>query len=61
MVMQLLGKNLSELRRVRPNGVFSVSTTALLGLQMLTAIEYVHFHGYVHRDIKPVRSRQMLS
>ena len=55
MAMQLLGQNLSELRRSQPDGTFSVTTTALLGLQMLEAIESVHAHGYLHRDIKPVR------
>ena len=54
--MQLLGQNLSEVRRSRPEGFFSCSTTALLGLQMLQAIENVHRQGYLHRDIKPVRA-----
>ena len=54
LVMQLLGQNLSEVRRARPEGLFSASTTALLGLQMLQAIENVHRQGYLHRDVKPV-------
>jgi serine/threonine protein kinase len=55
LVMELLGQNLSDVRRARPDGVFSVGTTARLGLDMLAAIEGVHRLGYLHRDIKPVR------
>ena len=71
MVMELLGENISDLRRKQPNGRFSMLTTLKLGwpllllslrdfstftgLQMLTDIEAVHELGYLHRDIKPVR------
>ncbi|KAJ3274447.1 Tau-tubulin kinase 2, partial [Blyttiomyces sp. JEL0837] len=53
MVMELLGPNLSDLRRKSPSGRFSVSTTALLGQQMVRAIEALHAVGILHRDIKP--------
>lgn len=53
MVMELLGENISELRRRQPNGKFSMLTTLKLGIQMLRAIEAVHELGYLHRDIKP--------
>ena len=53
LVMQLLGPNLSELRRSLCGGRFSVHTTALLALQAVSAIEALHNTGYVHRDIKP--------
>jgi len=56
MVMELLGENISELRRRQPNEQFSMLTTLKLGMQMLVAIEAVHDLGYLHRDIKPVRS-----
>ncbi len=55
LVMELLGKSVSDLRRKKNDHLFSYSTTALLSHQMLDAIEAVHNHGYLHRDIKPVR------
>ena len=54
LVMELFGKSISDLRRKRPDHTFSVATTSLLAHQMLDAIESVHEHGYLHRDIKPV-------
>eukprot|EP01112_Ceratiomyxa_fruticulosa_P016995 TRINITY_DN5216_c0_g2_i2.p1 TRINITY_DN5216_c0_g2~~TRINITY_DN5216_c0_g2_i2.p1 ORF type:complete len:522 (-),score=74.99 TRINITY_DN5216_c0_g2_i2:62-1627(-) len=53
MVMELLGENLSELRRRQPDGRFSMGTTIKLGKQMLSALECVHDLGYLHRDVKP--------
>eukprot|EP01116_Phalansterium_solitarium_P006661 TRINITY_DN19002_c0_g1_i1.p1 TRINITY_DN19002_c0_g1~~TRINITY_DN19002_c0_g1_i1.p1 ORF type:complete len:591 (+),score=173.25 TRINITY_DN19002_c0_g1_i1:252-2024(+) len=53
MVMELLGDNLSELRRRMPDGKFSLATTLKLGQHMLLAIEAVHELGYLHRDVKP--------
>jgi serine/threonine protein kinase len=61
MVMELLGENISELRRKQPGGKFSMLTTCKLGMQMLRAIEAVHELGYLHRDIKPVRPSSPLA
>jgi tau tubulin kinase len=54
IVMELLGKNLAELRKSMPELKFSLSTSALLGKQMLKAIKTIHEQGYLHRDVKPV-------
>ena len=52
LVMELLGDNIAELRRLQ-QGHFSMNTTIKLGIQMIKAIESVHNLGYIHRDIKP--------
>lgn len=54
LVMQRLGSNLAALRRKMPGNQFSLVTTALLGKQMIRAIQLLHEAGYLHRDIKPV-------
>jgi len=51
--MELLGENLSDLRRKQQEGCFSLDTTIRIGQQMLRAIEAIHNLGYLHRDIKP--------
>ncbi|KAJ6234660.1 tau-tubulin kinase 1 [Anaeramoeba flamelloides] len=53
LVMELLGKNLADLRRRTTDKKFSLSTTLLLSIDMISAIEDIHKIGYVHRDIKP--------
>eukprot|EP00658_Telonema_sp_P-2_P082968 TRINITY_DN886_c0_g1_i2.p1 TRINITY_DN886_c0_g1~~TRINITY_DN886_c0_g1_i2.p1 ORF type:complete len:549 (-),score=126.15 TRINITY_DN886_c0_g1_i2:403-2049(-) len=53
VVMQLLGENLSVLRKRQPGKRFAIGTTCRLGVQMLSAIESMHDFGYLHRDIKP--------
>ncbi|KAJ3217169.1 Tau-tubulin kinase 2 [Dinochytrium kinnereticum] len=53
MVMELLGSNLSELRRKAPQGRFSLATTSILAKQMLRSIEALHRIGILHRDVKP--------
>jgi tau tubulin kinase len=55
LVMEKLGDNLAQLRKVYgKKGRFSMSTTLRLGIQMIECLEGVHKLGYVHRDVKPV-------
>ncbi|KAL0237981.1 hypothetical protein GEMRC1_012455 [Eukaryota sp. GEM-RC1] len=53
VVMELLGDNLSDLRRRQANGYFSLATVAQIGIQMTSSLEILHEHGYIHRDVKP--------
>ncbi|KAL3314847.1 hypothetical protein Ciccas_006522 [Cichlidogyrus casuarinus] len=53
MVMTLEGKNLAELRKSVPKGVFSLGTTFRIILQCLHALKTLHEVGFLHRDIKP--------
>ncbi|KAJ3359638.1 Tau-tubulin kinase 2, partial [Allomyces javanicus] len=53
MVMSLHGANLSDLRKRQPDHRFSLSTTALLGRQMIASLRELHHAGYLHRDVKP--------
>lgn len=54
LVMEKLGDNLAQLRKVYgKKGRFSMSTTLRLGIQMIECLEGVHRLGYVHRDVKP--------
>jgi serine/threonine protein kinase len=32
---------------------FSMKTICMLGIEIMTRIEYVHSKGFLHRDIKP--------
>lgn len=53
--MQLLGKNLSDLRKLcllKPMRL-SLSASIRVTYQCLEAIEAIHSIGYLHRDIKP--------
>ncbi|KAJ6229531.1 tau-tubulin kinase 1 [Anaeramoeba flamelloides] len=51
-VMELLGDNLSVLRKKQPSKKFSISTTIKLLIDMISSIEDLHALGYIHRDIK---------
>jgi serine/threonine protein kinase len=53
--MERLGENLAELRKQCTGGVFTMSTSIRLGIQMIEALEGIHKLGFIHRDVKPVR------
>jgi len=53
LVMDLVGRSLDDLKKLRPSRVFSVGTGLGAGMQCLEAIEDLTKCGFIHRDIKP--------
>ncbi|KAI5994639.1 kinase-like domain-containing protein [Pisolithus marmoratus] len=52
MVIDDLGPSLDELLKASPDGTFQLHHVAALGLQMITQLEYIHSHHFIHCDIK---------
>ncbi|KAI6011623.1 kinase-like domain-containing protein [Pisolithus marmoratus] len=52
MVIDNLGPSLDELLKASPDGTFQLHHVAALGLQMITWLEYIHSHHFIHHDIK---------
>lgn len=52
MIMDFLGPSVSDLYQLCEKN-FSLETILMIGIQMLTRIEFIHEKGYIHRDIKP--------
>ena len=53
VVMELLGSNLSDMRKKQPRGCFSMATVCRLACEMIEALQAVHGMGVLHRDVKP--------
>lgn len=53
LVEECLGPSLGTIRKLLPNGKFSLSSSLRIGIESLRTIEAFHKHGYIHRDIKP--------
>ncbi|VDN06386.1 unnamed protein product [Thelazia callipaeda] len=53
IVMTLLGKDLSKLRREQKSQNFSINTSLRVGLLTLSAIRELHHISVISRDIKP--------
>ncbi|VDN53048.1 unnamed protein product [Dracunculus medinensis] len=52
LVMELMGPSLETLFRLCDR-TLSFNTIAYLGIQMLSCLEFLHCHSYLHRDVKP--------
>jgi len=53
LVMELLGTNLSELRKKQPRLCFSMLTVCRLTCEMVECLRALHGMGVLHRDVKP--------
>ena len=53
LVMDKLGKSLSDLLSRSNKKHFSLKTVCLLGIQGIYLLKYIHSLGLIHRDMKP--------
>ncbi|VDN29317.1 unnamed protein product [Gongylonema pulchrum] len=53
LVMELVGRNLSELRKSQPQKCFQPITVYRISMQVMSALHDLHRSGFLHRDIKP--------
>ena len=51
-MMELLGSNLTKIKRNFPNQRMPRPYATQILIQMLDAIEIVHEAGFIHRDVK---------
>ena len=60
MVMDMLGNSLHDLFK-KCQYEFSWKTVLMLADQMIYRLQYMHDHGYIHRDVKPANFAICLS
>ncbi|MCP9263299.1 Tau-tubulin kinase 1 [Dirofilaria immitis] len=53
LLMELLGKSLSELHKMAPHRQFTMATVLKIALQALNALRDLHSIYFIHRDVKP--------
>ncbi|KAI6242199.1 Protein kinase domain-containing protein [Aphelenchoides fujianensis] len=53
LAMEMLGRNLGDLRRRQPQKRFSTSSGLRIADQIVEALMDVHSIGFLHRDVKP--------
>lgn len=52
MVMDLLGPSLEDMFNYCGRR-FTLKTTMMLGIELITRLEFIHHRNFIHRDIKP--------
>ncbi|CAB3402855.1 unnamed protein product [Caenorhabditis bovis] len=53
IIMQMLGKNVGDIRKKQRSRSLSVLATVRIGIQVVECLRQVHSLGYIHRDVKP--------
>ena len=53
LAMQLLGNNVSAVRKRQVHGLLPFGAAGHICLQMMSCLEAVHAEGFLHRDVKP--------
>uniref|UniRef100_A0A1I7T3M3 Protein kinase domain-containing protein n=1 Tax=Caenorhabditis tropicalis TaxID=1561998 RepID=A0A1I7T3M3_9PELO len=53
IVMQMLGRNLGDIRKLLPNRKISIHSAIRIGIQIVDALSLLHSKGWLHRDLKP--------
>ena len=53
LIQELLGENLNQLRKSLKIDKFNIKDIAMIALQVIDRMEYIHSKNVVHRDIKP--------
>ncbi|GMS89347.1 hypothetical protein PENTCL1PPCAC_11522 [Pristionchus entomophagus] len=53
MVMELVGRNVREVKKWMACDRFSIYTTLWIMREMISSLQFLHSTGWIHRDVKP--------